>query len=186
MTTPHPDASPMMDQTKAEGGALSEPDPLYPPHANEHSDEESKTGDVEQGVSEKPRGPPPGAFDPRQNPDGGSKAWLCVLGGFCALFCSFGWINCIGVFQNYYQSHQLKEYAPSTIAWVASLEIFFMFFFGPFIGKVFDNYGPRWLLVAGTILEVFGLMMTSLSTEYYQFILAQGGQSTRYYYEYLS
>ena len=49
-----------------------------------------------------------------------------------------------------------------------------MFFFGPVIGKIFDNYGPRHLLFAGAILEVFGLMMTSLSTEYYQFILAQG------------
>jgi len=27
-------------------------------------------------------------------PDGGFQAWLVVLGGFCAVFCSFGWINC--------------------------------------------------------------------------------------------
>lgn len=85
------------------------------------TDEKQDDSDVEQGVPEKPQGgPPPGAFDPRQNPDGGTKAWLCVLGGFCTLFCSFGWINCIGVFQNYYQTHQLSEYAPSTIAWVSS------------------------------------------------------------------
>lgn len=32
----------------------------------------------------------PGAFDPRQNPDGGKQAWLCVVGCFCCLFCSFG------------------------------------------------------------------------------------------------
>jgi MFS family permease len=49
-----------------------------------------------------------------------------------------------------------------------------MFFFGPIIGKVFDSYGPRYLLIVGTFLEVFGLMMTSLASEYYQFILAQG------------
>lgn len=40
--------------------------------------------------------------------------------------------------------------------------------------QVFDYYGPKWLLIIGTFLHVFGLMMTSVSTEYYQFILAQG------------
>ncbi|CZT01766.1 uncharacterized protein RCO7_01961 [Rhynchosporium graminicola] len=49
-----------------------------------------------------------------------------------------------------------------------------MFSGGPIFGKVFDNYGPRWLLLDGTFFHIFGLMMTSLSTEYNQFILAQG------------
>jgi MFS family permease len=40
-------------------------------------------------------------------------------------------------------------------------------------GTLYDNYGPRWLLIIGTIAYCFGLMMTSLSTEYYQFFLAQ-------------
>lgn len=26
-------------------------------------------------------------------PDGGLVAWLVVLGAWCTLFCSFGWIN---------------------------------------------------------------------------------------------
>lgn len=26
-------------------------------------------------------------------PDGGPAAWLVVLGGWCVLFCSFGWVN---------------------------------------------------------------------------------------------
>ena len=80
----------------------------------------------------------------------------------------------MGVFQAFYQANQLRAYSPSTISWISSLEIFSMFFFGPAIGKVYDNYGPRGLLLAGAFLEVFGLMMTSLATEYYQFLLAQG------------
>lgn len=80
----------------------------------------------------------------------------------------------IGVFQAYYQSNMLSEYSPSTISWIGSLEVFAMFFFGPAIGKVYDNYGPRHLLAAGTFLEVFGLMMASLSTKYYQLLLSQG------------
>ncbi|TIA03892.1 monocarboxylate permease-like protein-like protein [Aureobasidium pullulans] len=116
----------------------------------------------------------PNPFDPSQFPDGGTNAWLCALGGSCCLFASFGWLNCIGVFQNYYSTNQLRDYSSSTVAWISSLEIFIMFLGGPFIGKTFDSYGPRWLLLVGTFLHVFGLMMTSLSTEYYQFVLAQG------------
>lgn len=41
------------------------------------------------------------------------------------------------------------------------------------MGRLFDNYGPRWLLLGGTVLHPFGLFMVSLCTRYYQFILAQ-------------
>lgn len=83
-----------MDRTP-EGDARSPSPRQDQPEASPTSDDQR---DVEQAMPEKPQGPPPGAFDPRQNPDGGLKAWLCVLGGFCALFCSFGWINwCVGL-----------------------------------------------------------------------------------------
>lgn len=41
-------------------------------------------------------------------------------------------------------------------------------------GRLFDSYGPRWLLIIGTLTHVFGLMMVSLASKYYQFLLAQG------------
>lgn len=49
-----------------------------------------------------------------------------------------------------------------------------MFAGGPLFGMIFDLYGVQPLLITGTFLHVFGLMMASLCTEYYQFILAQG------------
>ena len=42
------------------------------------------------------------------------------------------------------------------------------------MGPLFDIYGPRWLLIVGSVLAVFGLMMTSICHEYWQFFLAQG------------
>ncbi|OBU01196.1 hypothetical protein VE01_00641 [Pseudogymnoascus verrucosus] len=117
---------------------------------------------------------PPGGPNPANFPDGGRAAWLVVLGAWCAMFCSFGWINCIGIFQDYYQGHQLKEYTPSTIAWIPSMEVFLMFAGGPLFGYIFDCYGPRYLLFFGSVCHVFGLMMVSLSSEYYQFFLSQG------------
>ena len=39
---------------------------------------------------------------------------------------------------------------------------------------IYDHYGPRWLLLGGSFLHIFGIMMASLGTEYYQIMLAQG------------
>ncbi|KAH7369981.1 riboflavin transporter MCH5 [Rhexocercosporidium sp. MPI-PUGE-AT-0058] len=130
--------------------------------------------DLEKGGVIPKLAPTPGGVNPADFPDGGLEACLVVLGGWLCLFCSFGWINCIGVFQEYYQEHLLSGYSSSTVSWIPSLELFMMFVGGPVFGKVFDNYGPKWLLLAGTFFHIFGLMMTSLSTKYYQFILAQG------------
>jgi MFS family permease len=80
----------------------------------------------------------------------------------------------VGVFQSYYEFGPLKDYDSSTISWIPSLEIFFLFVLGPFVGFLFDKYGPTPLILVGTFLHVFGLMMASLATEYYQFLLAQG------------
>ncbi|KAL7787307.1 monocarboxylate permease-like protein [Trichoderma afarasin] len=118
-----------------------------------------------QGASTEPDFGPP--------PDGGLEAWMVVLGGFCTVFASFGWINCIGIFQDYYQSHQLKAYSPSTVAWIPSMESFMLFFGGPLVGYMTDQLGPRIPVLIGTFLHVFGLMMTSLSKEYYQILLSQ-------------
>ena len=140
---------PVQDAEKADGSLSS----------NDHDDATAK--------------PQMNSMHPSQFPDGGAQAWLCVAGGSAALFCSFGWINAVGVFQNYYQTGPLREYTPSTVGWIVSTEVFFMLFMSPWVGLIFDNFGPRPLLLAGTFLHVFGLMMTSLATKYYQFFLAQ-------------
>ncbi|KAL7952810.1 major facilitator superfamily domain-containing protein [Trichoderma compactum] len=107
-------------------------------------------------------------------PDGGTAAWLVVLGAWCVSFCSFGWLNSIGVFQEYYQTDLLSHYSPSTISWIPSLLIAIVMGLGPFVGTLYDHFGPRWLLLIGSILHIFGVMMASLGTEYYQILLAQG------------
>ncbi|KAH8203961.1 hypothetical protein TruAng_001903 [Truncatella angustata] len=100
--------------------------------------------------------------------DGGAAAWLVVLGACNALPSG------VGSFQQYYEVGPLRTYSSSTIAWIPSLQIFFLFALGPIVGILFDRYGPRPLIIGGTILHVFGLMMASLATTYYQFILSQG------------
>ncbi|KAI1106699.1 monocarboxylate permease-like protein [Jackrogersella minutella] len=115
----------------------------------------------------------PSKTDPNVFPDGGFEAWFCIAGGFCTVFSSFGWVNCIGVFQDYYQANQLSNYTSSDVAWIPAMESFMLFFFGLFTGKLADNYGPRWPLLFGSVVHVFGMMMISISKEYYQIFLSQ-------------
>jgi hypothetical protein len=41
------------------------------------------------------------------------------------------------------------------------------------VGKIYDDHGPSLLLLFGTFLHVFGLMLTSTGTTYVQIILSQ-------------
>lgn len=59
----------------------------------ENKDAEAKDVSAD-GTPEKLDAPPAGPPGPGPPPDGGLQAWLTVLGGFCGLFVSFGWINC--------------------------------------------------------------------------------------------
>ncbi|KAJ9296562.1 hypothetical protein DTO271G3_5260 [Paecilomyces variotii] len=103
----------------------------------------------------------------------GIKAWLALTGGVLGMFASFGWVNCVAVFQAEYELNQLRDYSSSQVAWISSVLFFFMLGMSPMAGRLYDGHGPRLPIAIGTFLHVFGLMMASLSTKYYQFILSQ-------------
>lgn len=107
-------------------------------------------------------------------PDGGCKAWLTLFGGWLTIIASAGFLNGLAVFQTYYSTTQLPSYSPSDIAWIGSLSIWGCFFFGMWAGQLSDKYGPKVPLATGSSLIVFGTMMASISTEFYQFVLSQG------------
>ncbi|KAJ7162664.1 MFS general substrate transporter [Mycena crocata] len=109
-----------------------------------------------------------------QFPEGTTQGYLAVFGAFMALFCTFGQMNAFGTFQTWYAEHQLSALPPSTIAWIGSLQLWVFFFSGGPIGRLFDAYGPRWIMIIGSVIYVFSIMMTSISTEYYQYLLAHG------------
>ncbi|KAG6005360.1 hypothetical protein E4U21_000211 [Claviceps maximensis] len=129
--------------------------------------EQQKRQQEQKQLQQQDSGPPA--------PDGGTIAWLVVLGAWCTMFCSFGWINSVGAFQEYYQHELLSSYSASTISWIPSLQNFFInaAHKSPIFGAIYDRYGPRQLIFLGTLLHVFGLMC-SLGTQYYQILLAQG------------
>ncbi|TGO82216.1 hypothetical protein BPOR_0887g00020 [Botrytis porri] len=106
-------------------------------------------------------------------PDGGARAWSVAAGAAGVLFCTFGYINSFGVYQEYYQTHQLSHRTPSDISWIGSLQVFFLFSGSAVGGPLFDRFGGKTIWPAA-LLYVFCVMMTSLCKEYYQFMLAQG------------
>lgn len=119
------------------------------------------------------------------------RAWLTVFGGFLALFCSFGQLNAFGTFQTWYSTHQLVSKSLFSISWIGSLQLWTFFFMvrrlsfpidasvtvlfqgGP-IGCAFDAYGPTPLLCSGSVILVASLVLTSVSIQYYQYLLTQG------------
>jgi MFS family permease len=107
-------------------------------------------------------------------PDGGLTAWTVLVGSFFCLFSTFGLGNSIGALQAYYVNHALSDYSSSTISWVISFQLWLLNFLPIFWGFAFDKYGPKWLLWGGMVVYVFGIMMISLSSEYWHFFLAQG------------
>lgn len=107
-------------------------------------------------------------------PNGGLRAWLHVLGAFMLWFNTWGILNAFGVFQTYYESGQLFTKSSSDISWIGSIQSFMLLVVGIFAGPVYDRGYLRTLLIVGSFGVVFGHMMLSLCTEYWQVLLAQG------------
>ena len=104
------------------------------------------------------------ATDGETYPEGGLQAWLVVFGAWLALVSSFGVMNTVAVFQEYVAAHQLAGYNSGAIGWIFSIYMFCVCFLGLYIGPLFDKYGPRWLILTGTISLCASLMLFSIST----------------------
>jgi hypothetical protein len=96
-------------------------------------------------------------------PEGGARAWCVAAGTAGVTFCTLGYLNSFGyapphatphaahvvlltsdsIFQAYYETHQLRDMSPSTIAWIGSLQAFFVFAGGLIGGPLFDRYGAK-------------------------------------------
>ncbi|KAL2810053.1 major facilitator superfamily domain-containing protein [Aspergillus granulosus] len=112
--------------------------------------------------------------DPKPPNEYTLRAWKTIFGAFLSLFCSVGFINSFGVFQEYYLEHELKDESESTVAWLGGVSIFFILFGSVVSGSLMDLFGPTVILCVGSLGTVFSVMMASLCHEFWQFMLAQG------------
>ncbi|KAB8234861.1 MCT family MFS transporter [Aspergillus alliaceus] len=111
--------------------------------------------------------------DKRPSSEFTSRAMLILISCFFVTFCSVGFVNAFGVFQEYYEQALLSNRSASDISWLGSVNIFCMFGCTSIAGILTDKYGPRFPLCFGSLVMVFALMMMSLSTQYYQLFLTQ-------------
>ncbi len=102
-------------------------------------------------------------------PDGGLEAWLVVFGSFCAMVAVFGMIQVSAVFESYFAANQLAEYNASQIGWIFSLYLFIVFFVGIQVGPIFDRFGARILVAAGSLLLAVGIILLGFCTGEYHF-----------------
>jgi hypothetical protein len=79
-----------------------------------------------------------------------------------------GLLTTYGAFQEYYQTDLLSHESPSTISWVGSIQATLIPLVGIATGPLVDVGYLRPLILVGSFLTVFGMMMTSLATSYYQ------------------
>lgn len=85
-----------------------------------------------------------------------------------------GLLNSFGAFQAYYSTALLSDKSSSAISWIGSTQAFLLELVGVIIGPIFDRGYFHTLIYTGTFLIVFGMIMLSLCSAYWQVLLTQG------------
>jgi len=107
-------------------------------------------------------------------PEGGPRAWFVIFGSFSIICGTFGLISSVGLFQAYWQAHQLSSYTIRDIGWISAVNVFLNLFLGVQIGPLFDRYGPRWLVLVGSLTYVISLVLLAQCKKYWHFMLVYG------------
>ncbi|KAF9448296.1 MFS general substrate transporter [Macrolepiota fuliginosa MF-IS2] len=107
-------------------------------------------------------------------PDGGPRAWLVVFGSVCNAFSTVGYVTSWGTYQAYYQEAILKDFSPSSIAWIGSIQYALVFFPGLIVGRLFDLGYFHAVFISSSALIVIATFLVAQCKEYWQFLLCQG------------
>ncbi|KAL2198680.1 major facilitator superfamily domain-containing protein [Corynascus similis CBS 632.67] len=99
-----------------------------------------------------------------QSQNGGTRAWLAVFGCWLALFASLGFMNVLSTFQAYLTATETVHLSSGTIGGVIFGYASLSFLVGIYVGPLFDKYGPKWLILGGTVSLVASLLLASAGT----------------------
>ncbi|KAF8810257.1 MFS general substrate transporter [Phlegmacium glaucopus] len=133
-----------------------------------------KEGDLEErklSIDTKEEDSSPTTPDLVPPSEGGLRAWSVVLGVWLTQFCTFGYTNAHGVYNDFYVRNYLATTSTSSqISWIGSVQLFLVLTVGLVTGRTFDAGYFYHLMIGGSILMVFCLFMISITTpeHYYQ------------------
>ncbi|KAJ5145690.1 uncharacterized protein N7515_000254 [Penicillium bovifimosum] len=80
----------------------------------------------------------------------------------------------VGSVQDYISTHQLADYSISDVGWITAVLVFLTLFLGVQVGPLFDTYGPRVLLICGSLASFACYMLLAECTQYWHFMLCLG------------
>lgn len=82
-------------------------------------------------------------------------------------------MSSIGLFQVYWQLHQLREedgYSAARVSWIVSVFGFLAIFLGVQAGMLFDRFGGRPLLVVGSLVYAAAFFGLAFGSTYAHFM----------------
>ncbi|KAJ7452197.1 major facilitator superfamily domain-containing protein [Mycena galericulata] len=105
-------------------------------------------------------------------PEGGREAWLTMAGAWMVQFCTFGYINAFGVYQDYYTREFLVNKTAADIRFTILLLHYAM---GVVVGRAVDAGYFHHMMAVGSTLYVLCIFLLSLAHagQFYQIFLAQ-------------
>lgn len=87
------------------------------------------------------------------------RALTAVVGASLAFFCTTGFMNAVGLFQDYYFEGPLHSRSAFDISWIGSFGTFAMFLFAAPAGMLTDKGGPMVSGLAETVRIVLVLTL---------------------------
>ncbi|KAL4786884.1 major facilitator superfamily domain-containing protein [Aspergillus varians] len=106
--------------------------------------------------------------------EGGVWGWVQVFGTLFILFNIWGLAFAFGSFQSFYVLDFLPSVSTSAISWIGTIQSWLLIIGGLISGPLFDLGYYRTMIIAGSFLSVFGVMMLSLASNYDEIFLSQG------------
>lgn len=83
-------------------------------------------------------------------------------------------MNSVGIFQAWWLEHQLSDYSASSVGWITATFIAANLGLALNIGPIFDRFGPRWLVVAGSIGYAIAFFLLGSCSKFWHFLLVFG------------